>query len=111
MSESSVDVPEWTAQQLADFVALPDSTVVVVFVASWSTTSCAMLPVIHEVVRDAGSTIRLGIVDIEQHAAARAYGIVQVPTILRFDTGTVSTRHNGPLGRRELRTLVHGRLT
>lgn len=84
-----------------------EKPVLVDFYADWCGPCKMMAPVIREFSRDMGDKVRVLKVDVDRNpAAARAYNIQGVPTMILFRNGQVLWREAGVVPAHVLRLVV-----
>lgn len=77
-----------TEQNFEDEVLNSDKPVLVDFWATWCGPCKMLAPVIEEVADEFSATLKVGKVNVdEEPALALKYGIVSIPTVIKFKNG------------------------
>jgi thioredoxin 1 len=84
-----------------------DTPVLVDFTATWCGPCKMMKPVLEDLHRRKGGTLRIIKVDIDQSpAAANAFNVQSVPTLLLFQKGKQLWRQSGALSVNQLEQII-----
>jgi thioredoxin 1 len=84
-----------------------DTPVLVDFTATWCGPCKMMKPVLEDLHRRKGDTLRILKVDIDQSpAAANAFNVQSVPTLLLFQKGKQLWRQSGALSVNQLEQII-----
>lgn len=86
--------------------------VLVDFTATWCGPCKMMKPVLDQLHQQMGDRIRIIKIDIDQSpAAANAYEVQSVPTLLLFQDGKILWRQSGVLQAFELKKIIEQHIT
>jgi thioredoxin 1 len=84
-----------------------DQPVLVDFFAEWCGPCKVMAPILKDVVSQMGGKVRIIIVDIDKNpAAAAAYGVRSVPTLVLFKKGQIMWRQPGVIEASRLISII-----
>ena len=84
-----------------------DKPVLVDFSAEWCGPCKMMAPVLQQVAREMGDDSRILKVDVDRNpAAARAYNVMGVPTLIIFKNGKIEWRRSGVVQANELISVL-----
>lgn len=96
-----------TMETFSDVIS-SDRLVLVDFFATWCGPCKAMHPVLENLKRQLGESIRIIKVDIDKHQqTAMQYGVQAVPTLMLFRNGQQLWRQSGALSLQQLLAVIN----
>ncbi len=97
-----------SAMETFNDVISSDRLVLVDFFATWCGPCKAMHPVLENLKRQLGESIRIIKVDIDKHQqTAMQYGVQAVPTLMLFRSGQQLWRQSGALSLQQLLAVIN----
>jgi thioredoxin 1 len=97
-----------SAMETFNDVISSDRLVLVDFFATWCGPCKAMHPVLENLKRQLGESIRIIKVDIDKHQqTAMQYGVQAVPTLMLFRNGQQLWRQSGALSLQQLLAVIN----
>lgn len=103
------NVLQFTDDNFEAEVINSDVPVLVDFTATWCGPCKALAPVIDNLAAEAGSSFKVGKLDIDAaRTIAQKYRVMSVPTVLVFKGGEVKAQHVGLTNKDKLLQLVQG---
>ena len=97
-----------SAMETFNDVISSDRLVLVDFFATWCGPCKAMHPVLENLKRQLGESIRIIKVDIDKHQqTAMQYGVQAVPTLILFRNGQQLWRQSGALSLQQLLAVIN----
>ena len=97
-----------SAMETFNDVISSDRLVLVDFFATWCGPCKAMHPVLENLKRQLGESIRIIKVDIDKHQqTAMLYGVQAVPTLMLFRNGQQLWRQSGALSLQQLLAVIN----
>ena len=97
-----------SAMETFNDVISSDRLVLVDFFATWCGPRKAMHPVLENLKRQLGESIRIIKVDIDKHQqTAMQYGVQAVPTLILFRNGQQLWRQSGALSLQQLLAVIN----
>lgn len=81
--------------------------VLIDFFAEWCGPCKMMKPILEELKRMKGESIRVAKVDVDKHQElANQYKIQSIPTLMLFKEGNMLWRHSGVMQAKELKEII-----
>lgn len=104
-------VQTFTATNWADEVEKSATPVVVDFWAVWCGPCRMIAPIIEELAGEYGGNVKVGKLNVDEHAAVSAkYGVMSIPTLLVFKNGQPVERIVGFVPKRDLKARIDAKL-
>lgn len=85
-----------------------DKPVLVDFFATWCGPCKMMSPILQDLVKEMGEQVRILKIDVDKNpAAAQAFQVQGVPTLIIFKQGQIKWRQSGVVQLPQLKQLLH----
>jgi len=85
-----------------------DKPVLVDFFATWCGPCKMMSPILQDLVKEMGEQVRILKIDVDKNpAAAQAFQVQGVPTLIIFKHGQIKWRQSGVVQLPQLKQLLH----
>ncbi len=100
MSENTIEL---TAENFDKVLAESDTPVVVDFWAEWCGPCKMVSPILDEIADEQVGNVKIAKLNVDEHSEiAMRYGVMSIPTMIKFTNGEVSTRVQGAKAKAQL---------
>lgn len=105
------NLKEFSSQSWDAEVRDAEQPVLVDFWAPWCAPCRALMPVVHQVAEELAGRVRVGTLNVDDHAEiAERYNVKSIPALLVFQRGQLVERRVGGLAKDDLTRLLLARL-
>ncbi len=94
---------ELTADNFDSFLAESDTPVVVDFWAEWCGPCKMVAPILDEIAEEHAGNVKIAKLNVDEHSEiAMRYGVMSIPTMIKFTAGEVEKRVQGAKAKAQL---------